>query len=177
LSFSFRSAGKDSLSFVKSKESVDDLLKKGREIFTGIPDFSSDPVTGFGFGVRYILERRTSESSILYTLYLAKLKLTRHYTSNARELVMSLDIPYYKGTRWRFKVDFKAQQNPTNLYFGLTESTLRPLRLPSTPMGGPTYSTYSEYDRARKTLRSGEVGEAPFVTDALSNRFRETEYA
>jgi hypothetical protein len=40
-------------------------------------------------------------------------------------------------------------------------------------MGGPTYSTYSEYDRARKTLRSGEVGEAPFVTDALSNRFRE----
>jgi hypothetical protein len=46
---------------------------------------------------------------------------------------MSLDIPYYKGTRWRFKVDFKAQQNPTNLYFGLTESTLRPLRLPSTP--------------------------------------------
>jgi hypothetical protein len=79
---------------------------------------------------------------------------------------MSLDIPYYKGTRWRFKVDFKAQQNPTNLYFGLTESTLRPLRLPSTPMGGPTYSTYSEYDRAR-TLRSGEVGEAPFCNRCL----------
>jgi hypothetical protein len=106
--------------------------------------------------------------------YLAKLKVNAaYYTSNARELVMSLDIPYYKGTRWRFK-DFKAQQNPTNLYFGLTESTLRPLRLPSTP-GGPTYSTYSEYDRARKTLRSGEVGEAPFVTE-MPNRFRETEY-
>jgi hypothetical protein len=69
----------------------------------------------------YILERRTSESSILYT-YLAKLKVNAaYYTSNARELVMSLDIPYYKGTRWRFKVDFKAQQNPTNLYFGLTD--------------------------------------------------------
>jgi hypothetical protein len=37
-------------------------------------------------------------------------------------------------------------------------------------MGGP-YSTYSEYDRARKTLRSGE--RSSFVTDALSNRFRE----
>jgi hypothetical protein len=85
-----------------------------------------------------------------YTPYLAKLKVNAaYYTSNARELVMSLDIPYYKGTRWRFKVDFKAQQNPTNLYFGLTESTLRPLRLPSTPMGGPTYSTYSEYDQER----------------------------
>jgi hypothetical protein len=106
------------------------------------------------------MERRTSESSIPYTPYLAKLKVNAAYYTS-RELVMSLDIPYYKGTRWRFKVDFKAQQNPTNLYFGLTESTLRPLRLPSTPMGGPTYSTYSEYDRARKTLRSGEVGEAP----------------
>jgi hypothetical protein len=47
-----------------------------------------------------------------YTPYLAKLKVNAaYYTSNARELVMSLDIPYYKGTRWRFKVDFKAQQN------------------------------------------------------------------
>jgi hypothetical protein len=42
-------------------------------------------------------------------------------------------------------------------------------------MGGPTYIVLI-HDRARKTLRSGEVGEAPFVTDALSNRFRETEY-
>jgi hypothetical protein len=88
-----------------------------------------------------------NERILPYTPYLAKLKVNAaYYTSNARELVMSLDIPYYKGTRWRFKVDFKAQQNPTNLYFGLTESTLRPLRLPSTPKGGPTYSTYSEYD-------------------------------
>jgi hypothetical protein len=43
-----------------------------------------------------------------------------YYTSNARELILSLDIPYYKGTRWRFKIDFKAQQNPANLYFGTT---------------------------------------------------------
>jgi hypothetical protein len=50
------------------------------------------------------------------------------------------------------------------------------LRLPSTPEGGTTYSTYAEYDNARKILRPGEVGEASFVVDALSNRFRETEY-
>jgi outer membrane protein assembly factor BamA len=182
LSFSFLEAQeKDSLSFIKAKRmSEDDLLKKKEgKFFTGIPDFSSDPVTGFGFGVRSNIFWNGERTNPLfpYTPYLAKLKVNAaYYTSNARELVMSLDIPYYKGTRWRFKVDFKAQQNPTNLYFGLTESTLRPLRLPSTPEGGPTYSSYSEYDRARKTLRSGEVGEAPFVTDALSNRFRETEY-
>lgn len=172
---------KDTLSFVKSKRmSNDDLLKKNEGIFfTGIPDFSSDPVTGFGFGVRSNVYWNGQRNNPLfpYTPYLAKLKVNAaYYTSNARELVMSLDIPYYKGTRWRFKVDFKAQQNPTNLYFGLTDATLGQLRLPSTPEGGTTYSTYAEYDNARKILRTGEVGEASFVTDALSNRFRETEY-
>jgi hypothetical protein len=86
--------------------SVDDLLKKEGKFFTGIPDFSSDPVTGFGFGVRSNIWNGERISIPLYT-YLAKLKVGN--TSNARELVMSLDIPYYKGTRWRFKVDFKAQ--------------------------------------------------------------------
>jgi outer membrane protein assembly factor BamA len=172
---------KDTLSFVKSKRmSNDDLLKKKEgTFFTGIPDFSSDPVTGFGFGLRsnvYWNGERTNPL-FAYTPYLAKLKVNAaYYTSNARELVMSLDVPYYKGTRWRFKIDFKAQQNPTNLYFGLTDSTLGQLRLPSTPEGGTTYSTYAEYDNARKILRPGEVGEASLVTDALSNRFRETEY-
>ncbi len=99
---------------------------------------------------------------------------TAYYTSNARELALSLDIPYYKGTRWRFKIDFKAQQNPANLYFGLTEKTLGNLHLPSDE--NTTFSTYKEYDKARKTLRPGGSGEAALVTDALSNRFRETEY-
>jgi outer membrane protein assembly factor BamA len=97
-----------------------------------------------------------------------------YYTSNARELVLSLDVPYYKGTRWRFKIDFKALQNPANLYFGLTQSTLNQLSLPSDP--NTSFNTYKEFDRARKTIRTGEAGEAALVTDALSNRFRETEY-
>ncbi len=155
-----------------------DLAKKREGTFlTGIPDFSSDPVTGFGFGVRtnvYWNGERT-HPFFAYTPYLAKLKANAaYYTSDARELVLSFDVPYYKGTRWRFKIDFKAQQNPTYLYFGLTESTLGQLRLPSDE--NTTFATFKEFDRARKTLRPGGVGEADFVTDALSNRFKETEY-
>jgi hypothetical protein len=169
----------DSLSFIKSKRMSDDDLAKKREgtFFTGIPDFSSDPVTGFGFGLRTNTYWNGNRDNPLfpYTPYLAKLKANAaYYTSNARELVLSLDVPYYKGTRWRFKIDFKAQQNPANLYFGLTESTLGQLNLPSDE--NTTFSTYREFDGARKTLRPGGVGEADFVTDALSNRFRETEY-
>jgi len=48
------------------------------------------------------------------------------------------------------------------------------LHLPSDE--NTTFSTYEEYDKARKTLRAGGIGEADFVTDALSNRFRETEF-
>ncbi len=169
----------DSLSFIKSRKiSKEDLVKKREGTFiTGIPDFSSSPITGFGFGVRSNVYWNGEQNNPLfaYTPYLAKLKANAaYYTSNARELVIALDVPYYKGTRWRFKIDFKAQQNPANLYFGLTEATLGNLSLPSDP--NRTFSTYDEYDRARKTLRPGEVGEKDFVTDELSNRFRETEY-
>jgi hypothetical protein len=177
--YSIKAQVKDTLSFIKSKKMSDDDLFKKREgtFVTGLPDFSSDPVTGFGFGIRsnvYWNGERTNPL-FAYTPYLAKLKANAaYYTSNARELILSLDVPYYKGTRWRFKVDFKAQQNPANLYFGLTESTLGNLRLPSDE--NTTFSTYAAYDKARKTLRPGGIGEADFVTDALSNRFRETEY-
>jgi len=171
----------DTLSYARSKTLSPEDLKKKREgtFLTGIPDFSSDPVTGFGFGVRSNIYWNGERTNPLFphTPYLAKLKMNAaYYTSNARELVLSLDVPYYKASRWRIKLDFKAQQNPTNLYFGLTEATLGPLRLPSTPEGGETYSTYTAYDEARKTLRPGGPGEADIVTDALSNRFRETEY-
>ena len=171
----------DTLEFIKAKRMSDaDLAKKREGTFvTGIPDFSSDPVTGFGLGVRsniYWNGTRTNPF-FAYTPYLAKLKTNAaYYSSNARELILSLDVPYYKGTRWRFKIDFKAQQNPANLYFGSKESTLGQLRLPSTLNDGKTYSTYSAFDKARKTLRAGGNGEEILVTDALSNRFRETEY-
>lgn len=171
----------DTLSFIKSKRMSDaDLAKKKEGKFiTGIPDFSSDPVTGFGFGVRSNIywNGKREDPLFPYTPYLQRLKANMaYYSSNARELIVSLDIPYYKGTRWRYRIDFKAQQNPANLYFGSTEKTLGQLRLPSSPDGGQTFATYNEFDRARKTLRPGEGGENEFVSDALSNRFRETEF-
>lgn len=171
----------DSISFILSKKmSEADLAKKKEGTFiTGIPDFSSDPVTGFGVGARTNIYWNGNRENpfFAYTPYLMKLKANvAYYTSNARELILSLDVPYFHQTRWRFKIDIKAQQNPANLYFGSAESTLGDLRLPSTPNGGQTYSSYSAFNKARKTLRPGGMGEASFVTDALSNRFRETEY-
>ncbi len=174
----------DSLSFIKSRKMSDEDLSKKREgtFVTGLPDISSDPVTGFGFGLNSNIYWNGKRENPLfaYTPYLAKLKAnTAYYTSNAREISLSLDIPYYKGTRWRFKIDLKAQQNPTMLYFGLTEKTLGKLSLPSNE--NATFDTYKEFDEARQTIRLSDETEIQnneiiFVTDALSNRFKETEY-
>lgn len=157
--------------------SDEDLARKKEGRFvTGIPELSSDPVTGFGFGVNgNVYWNGTREDSLFaYTPYLMRLRANAaYYTTNARELFLSL-APYYKGSRWRLRVDFKAQQNPAAMYFGLTEATLGKLHLPSDP--NTTFDTWDEYDQARQTLRPGEAGEADFVTDALSNRFRETEW-
>jgi len=155
-----------------------DLAKKREGRFTtGLPDLSSDPVTGFGVGIRTNTYWNGTRANPLfaYTPYLVRLRANvAYYTTNARELTLSVDMPYYKGSRWRFRADFKAQQNPSNLYFGSSQSTLGPLRLPSDP--NETFDTYAAYNTARSTLRPGQAGEAALVSDALSNRFRETEF-
>lgn len=171
----------DSLSFIQSKKLSPTDLSKKREgrLVTGLPDVASDPVTGSGIGLRanFFWNGRRGDTFFAYTPYLAKLKANAaYYSTNARELALSLDVPYYRGSRWRFRIDFKAQQNPANLYFGLTQATLGPLRLSSTFDDGPTFSTYNAFNTARQTLRAGSHGEAVVVTDALSNRFRETEF-
>lgn len=173
------SESRDTLSFIKARRISDKDLEKKKtgSFFTGIPDFSSDPVTGFGVGVRtnLIWNGERDNELFAYTPYLVRLKANASwYTSNARELAFSLDIPYYQGTRWRYKIDIKAQQNPANLYFGLSEATLGELRLPSNQSS--TFSRYSAYDQNRKTIRQGGLNEPTLVTDELSIRFLETEY-
>ena len=154
-----------------------DLAKKREGAFvTGLPDLSSDPVAGFGYGARVnvIWNGGRADPLFAYTPYRAKLRVGAYNTTaEQRELVLSLDVPYVRGTRWRVKVDAVAGTTPAKLYFGLTEATLGPLRLPSG--GSTTYATYADYDRARKALRPGAAGEAALVTDALSNRFGEEE--
>ncbi|XWW48546.1 BamA/TamA family outer membrane protein (plasmid) [Fibrella sp. USSR17] len=169
----------DSLSFIRSKRMSDADLAKKREgrFTTGLPDLSSDPVTGFGVGIRTNTYWNGTRANPLfaYTPYLIRLRANlAYYTTNARELIVSVDVPYYRGSRWRFRADFKAQQNPSNLYFGSNQSTLGLLRLPSNP--NETFDTYAAYNQARSALRPGQAGEAAFVSDALSNRFRETEF-
>lgn len=167
-------------SYVLSRRlSVKDVAKKKEGRFvTGLPEFSSDPVAGEGFGLRGAVYWNGSRKDKLfgYTPYRAKLTVNAQLTSNqAQELVVSYDMPYVNGSRWRVKADLKARRDPTNLYFGITQDTLGNLRLPASGENGATYKTFAEFERARKTLRAGGPGEAAQVTDSLSNRFQDSE--
>ncbi len=164
--------------FARARRLSDADLAKKREgrFLTGLPDLSSDPVAGFGYGARVNVIWNGARTSPLfaYTPYRAKLRIGAYNTTaEQRELLLGLDVPFVRGTRWRIKADAVAGTTPAKLYFGLTEATLGDLRLPSG--GATTFATYADYDKARKTLRAGGTGEASQVTDALSNRFGEEE--
>lgn len=164
--------------FARARRLSDTDIAKKREgrFLTGLPDLSSDPVAGFGYGARVNVIWNGARSSPLfaYTPYRAKLRIGAYNTTaEQRELLLGLDVPFVGGTRWRIKVDAVAGTTPAKLYFGLTEATLGALRLPAG--GATTFATYADYDKARKTLRAGGSGEAAQVTDALSNRFGEEE--
>jgi len=156
--------------------SAQDVAKKKEgTFFTGLPDFSSDPVAGQGLGVRgaVFFNGNRTDPLFAYTPYRARLSVAAFATTaEAREFSAKLDVPYALGLPWRLKIDLKIGDNPANLYFGSTEATLGPLTLPS---GGATFDTYKEFDVARKTLRPGGPTEDAQVTDALSNRFGEQE--
>ncbi|MDX2193010.1 MAG: DUF5982 domain-containing protein [Gemmatimonadales bacterium] len=147
-----------------------ELAKKTDGWFvTGLPEFGSDPVAGVAFGARgylYFAGRR-DDPLFPYTAYRARLKANLiHTTESATEANLAIDLPYFRGTPWRVKVDAKYQNNPNNLFFGLTEATLAPL-----PQG-----SFDAYAAALAGTRPGGAGEAARVTDVLRNRFRETEW-
>lgn len=114
------------------KRLSDEDLKNKREGFyvTGIPDFSLDPVNGFGYGGEGSLffNGKRSDPFFAFTAYRAKMDLTLFNTTrNQREATLKLDIPYIFNTKWRLRFEMGYEKNPNLLYFGMNQKTLNPL--------------------------------------------------
>ncbi len=104
--------------------------KKEGFYFTGIPDFSVDPVNGFGYGGEGSLffNGKRSDPFFAYTAYRAEVDLTLFNTTrNQREAMITVDIPYIFDTKWRLRVEAGYEKNPNLLYFGISQATLSPL--------------------------------------------------
>lgn len=111
--------------------SDEDLANKKEGTYvTGIPDISSDPVNGFGYGGEGSLffNGKKSDPFFAYTPYRAELDLTLFNTTrNQREIMLTLDVPYIFNTKWRLRFEGGYESNPNLLYFGTTTKTLNPL--------------------------------------------------
>lgn len=159
-------------SFVNADKrmSAKDLAKKREGWFvTALPFVSSDPLNGVGGGATGYLTANGARSHPLfaYAPYLARLGVTAGYsTGDSATLAAKLDVPYIAQTPWRLRLDLKYASSPNNVYFGLTESTLRSLPADS----------YHEYAASLATVRPGVNGEATRVADVYKHRFYEREW-
>ncbi len=155
-----QSAGNDSLRklpFAISNEKKlppDELADKREGAYvTGIPDISYDPLNGLGYGGEGSLffNGKRTDPFFDYTPYRAQLNLRLFNTTNSqREIVIGCDIPYIFNTKWRFRGELAYEINPNHLYFGVDESSLRPLHYypgndsSKVPVNDATYSNYEK---------------------------------
>ncbi|MDZ4840138.1 MAG: DUF5982 domain-containing protein [Bacteroidota bacterium] len=139
----------------KEKRMTDeDIANKPEGTYvTGVPDISSDPVNGFGYGVGGYLyfNGKKTDPFFNYTPYRAKIDIALFNTTKSqREIIAKLDVPYILNSKWRLRVEGGYESNPNLLYFGKTESTLNKLsyydNIGAIPQlkSGVSYSEYSD---------------------------------
>jgi hypothetical protein len=121
--------------------------KKEGAYVTGVPNFSSDPLNGFGYGIEGSLyfNGQRSDPFFEYTPYRSKFDIALFNTTNqAKEFRVSMDIPYVFDSKWRLRAEAAYENNPNLLYFGHTETSLNKLTNPASEQQYETYSTYDE---------------------------------
>ncbi len=130
----------------EKKISEEDLAHKKEGVYlTAIPQFSSDPVNGFGYGAEGMLyfNGKRTDPLFSYTPYKAKLSLSAFNTTKSQnEIVLGLDVPYIFKSKWRIRIEGTYENDPNMVYFGITEKSLSSLVNPQT---GISYNTYANY--------------------------------
>jgi hypothetical protein len=138
----------------EKKLSDEDLANKKEGIYvTGVPDLSSDPVNGFGYGGEGSLffSGKRKDPFFAYTAYRAKLDLVLFNTTRSqRELFLKLDVPYAFNSKWRLRLEGGYESNPNLLYFGNTVKSLSGLNyFPNNDSSAApvTNATYADYKK------------------------------
>jgi outer membrane protein assembly factor BamA len=140
------------ISHIKKLDSLELAEKKEGTFITGIPDFSSDPLNGFGYGAEgsIIFNGKRNNPFFQYTPYLTKIDIVLFNTSNQqREVIISFDKPYVFKSKWRLRGELAYEINPNLVYFGITDHTLNNLSdismqdgVPQPPFKGTLYKDY-----------------------------------
>ena len=132
--------------------SDEDLKDKKEGVYmTGAPEFSSDPVNGFGYGVEGSLffNGKRNDPFFAYTAYRTKLDFVLfNTTKNQREFGFALDVPFIFNTKWRFRASGAIEANPNLLYFGITaQQSLKGLSYANNAGDSVHNASYSDYEK------------------------------
>lgn len=148
----------------EKKLSDEDLANKKEGLYvTAVPEISSDPINGFGYGAEGSLffNGKRSDPFFNYTPYRAELDIILFNTTrNQREIGLKLDIPYIFNTKWRLRVEAAYEINPNLLYFGATEKSLDPLTsYPKSDSSAVAVnnSKYNNYSKDLDYVRNGRT--------------------
>lgn len=110
------------------KKDIED--KKDGWYPTGLPLINSDPNEGIGYGARAYLYHNGPKTDPLFYYTPYRMRLFAQYfntNKNAQYHQISLDMPFLKDTEWRLRADAFLTITPTTLYFGIGESSMKPL--------------------------------------------------
>ena len=115
----------------EKKLPAEELAEKKEGVYvTGVPDISSDPVNGVGYGGEgtvYFNGKRT-DPFFEYTPYRGAITFALFNTTrNQRELKIGWDVPYVFDSKWRLRGEVAFEVNPNLLYFGIDENSLKNL--------------------------------------------------
>ncbi len=159
----------------QEKKLPDDELgdKKEGLYVTGIPDISSDPINGFGYGAEGSLffNGKKSDPFFAYTPYRAELTVALfNTTKSAREAKLGLDIPYIFNTKWRLRTEAAYEINPNFLYFGITENSLNPLSYYSDTTNTNSLVNNASYGNYENSLTGSQTAYNTYTkTEAVLN--------
>lgn len=142
------------ISEIKKLDDEELLDKREGTFVTGVPDFSVDPLNGFGYGVEgsLVFNGEKSNPFFEYTPYDKKIDMVLFNTSRQqREFILTYDQPYVFHSKWRLRGEVGYELNPNLLYFGITKNSLQTLSQLSLSDGVPSNNTsdkYTDYETA-----------------------------
>jgi hypothetical protein len=155
-------------------------LKSKREgsFITGLPSISSDPVTGIWYGGSgyYIENGKKTNPLFAYSPYVYRVSVDFYQSSvGAKYYGAGIDLPFFRDTPYRINLYGFYDRNLRGQYFGVGESTLKPLSYhprndPSQPL-----VTNAEFDKREEALsyrRPGRTARgSDYVTDQRYNEY------
>lgn len=155
----------------------DELAAKKEGVYiTGVPDLSSDPINGFGAGAEGSLffNGKKTDPFFAYTPYRAELDVAVFITTRQqKEIKLRLDIPYIFNTKWRLRAEAAYEINPNLLYFGIDETSLKPLSYVqnNTIVKHASYEDYNSHLNGNKAYYNTYIKKEAILNVSMEHSF------